>query len=94
MFVQTWSEALGLELTTLTTLLVATSLLVTFATLNRNQNTEIHTVQDGKIINHDTVLVGAPEEKTWSWLVELKAKFRYFGEGYHLMYTAFRKVCL
>ncbi|KAF2656395.1 cytochrome P450 [Lophiostoma macrostomum CBS 122681] len=91
MFIQAWSEASGLDSTAIATAFVAVSLLVTFATLKRNRNDEIHTVQNGKIIKYDTVLVGAPNEKTWSWLVEMKAKFQYFGEGYHLMYAAFKE---
>lgn len=94
MFAQAWCEALGLEPTIAIIVVAAISLFITFITFNHNPSNEIHTVQNGKIISYDTVLVAAPEDKTWPWLAELKAKFRYFQAGYPLMYAAFRKVCL
>jgi hypothetical protein len=47
-----------------------------------------------KIVYHEAVLVGVRDEKTWLWLAELRAKFRYMTEGHNLMFTAFKKVCL
>lgn len=97
--IEAWIEVLVFKhVSILATTLIVSSILA-FVVLKggdqKQSNGGIYTVQDGKkIINYEAVLVGAPEEKTWSWLAEIRAKFRYMGEGHHLMYAAFKRVRL
>jgi hypothetical protein len=55
----------------------------------------IWSVREGtKLIDHESVLVGASEEQSWTWLEEKRTMLRYMREGHHLMFAAFKKVCL
>lgn len=98
--IEAWIKVLVYEHVSILAATLVVSSILTFAILNGGNQKPIkggiYSVQekDKKIVNYEAVLVGASEEKTWSWLAELRAKFRYMGEGHHLMFTAFKKVRL
>ena len=97
--IKAWIEVLVFEHASILVATLVVSSILAFAVLKWGNQKQIkggiYSVQEGKkTVNHEAVLVGAPEEKTWSWLAEMRAMFRYMGEGHHLMFAAFKKVRL
>lgn len=89
--IETLIQALAVEYVYLSGILAISSILV-FAALKGAGQSQIKVPKGNKMVNYGTVLVGAEEEETFSWLAEMKAKLRYMGEGHHLMFAAFKKV--
>ena len=95
--IEAWIEVLVFEHAFILAATLVVSSIFAFAVLKEGNQKQIkggiYSVQEGgKALNHEAVLVGAPEEKTWLWLAEMRAGFRYMGEGHHLMFATFKKV--
>lgn len=93
--IDVWIEIYRLDHVIFLAAALAVSSLLAFAALKRHQKQGIYSIQEGnRIENHEALLVGSPQGKIWSWFAEIRAKFRYIGEGHHLMFAAFKNVCL